>query len=537
MGKFNQTKKTNNIVINHEGHENYKLPNVKEEIANIILNHLLKGDTFYTNENEIIQEVSNLVTKCKDKDYILKAVLFAREKGNLRTISHLFMANFINQIKGWKNTKKTLRRLFKRPDEISEIVSAIGMLNGNTEKIRPIPNVVKKAGKEALETKFDAYQLRKYRMRSSQVTLSDLVKLFHPSSKKWQKKFNSDIDNIFKLVIEDRLPKIETAQTINTKITDEKERQKKYIEMIKERKLGLMAVLKNLTKILKEMEKIDKNMTNINIDKGLVTEQSKEISKEKKEYTKKEIEDILIEYFNSMCGTEANKKILPFRFIDVYMKIKNMASNKLKKAIEELFIESAKNIELPEGSLIAIDVSASMDGETLKNAVALAAILLAKNEKTDANVWVWASIAKKLEVYGLSPFAFIDKYFKKDYGGGLSYKFKFETGHGTEVGALLEAISNVKNAKTIFILTDMQLYDTNEWYDYTKTINKALKENLKENTKLILWDVRGYNKGTPFKVNNKQIYSFNGFSSKLIEYLSFILEGKSLVKIIDDYQL
>lgn len=524
MGKFNQTKNTNNVVINHEGHENYKLPNVKEEIANVVLNHLLKGDTFYASEKEIMQEVSKLVSKCEDKDYILKATLFAREQGNLRSISHLFMANFLNQVKGHKNTKKALKRLFKRPDEISEVVSAIGMLNENNEKIRPIPNVLKKAAKEALETKFDAYQLRKYRMKNSQVTLSDLVKLFHPNPKKWQEKFDSNIDNIFKLVVEDKLPKIETAETINTAITDENERKMKYIEMIKERKIGLMAVLKNLTKILKT----DDNMNNVKVN-GEVVESTP---------SKKEIEDILVDYFKSMKGTEANKKILPFRFIDVYFKIQNIASWKLKSAIEGLFIESAKTIQLPENSLIAIDVSASMDGEPLKNAVALVGILLANNKEVDANVWVWATNAEKLDVYGLTPFVFIDKYFKLHPYYGLTYKFQEKTGHGTEVGALLKAIADAKaTADTMFILTDMQLYDTSGWYNYAKTIDKALKQQLSENTKLVLWDVRGYNKGTPFKVNNKQVYSFNGFSSKLLEYLPFILKGKSLVDVIENYKI
>lgn len=63
------------------------------------------------------------------------------------------------------------------------------------------------------------------------------MKLVHPSLKEYNKNFDNSLD-VFKDIIEDKLPNIQTAQTLNA--------SKVVYDIDKIQKLGYMAMVKNI---------------------------------------------------------------------------------------------------------------------------------------------------------------------------------------------------------------------------------------------------------------------------------------------------
>jgi len=172
--------------------------------------------------------------------------------------------------------------------------------------------------------------MKKY-FGNGKVKVSNLVNICHPTPKDEAQRL------MFKQVLENTLPNIATAQTVNAGSTGEV-RAQNYAAMLKERKLGYMALLKNL-----------KNMLEAGVDDETV---------------------------DNMCTLLRNKnavlksRVLPFRFTQAYFMVDSMSidrfkSQKLLKAIEDGFVLSSGNIGIASGNekvAILLDESGSMGG-------------------------------------------------------------------------------------------------------------------------------------------------------------------------------
>lgn len=180
MAKFNEKKMAKQPTErNFMGEDAFLLKPKEEFISSIMTTFLSKDGSYYESSNEEVNRILSLLEKI-DPLFACKAAIYARENGNMRSISHLLGAALAKYISGQEYAKRFYNRLIVRADDMSEIVSAYASLNGmSLNDIKKIPNSIKKGFKEALE-RLDAYQIDKYKMKNREVSLIDLIRLFHP---------------------------------------------------------------------------------------------------------------------------------------------------------------------------------------------------------------------------------------------------------------------------------------------------------------------------------------------------------------------
>ena len=180
MGKYNTKKESVKPTVKNFMNEDAFLLKSKEEfVSSIMTTFLSKEGSYYESSNEEVKRILSLLDKI-DPLFACKAAIYVRENGNMRSISHLLGAALAKYISGQEYAKRFYNKLIVRTDDMSEIVSAYANLNGmKLNDLKKIPNSIKKGFKEALE-RLDAYQIDKYKMQNREVSLIDLVRLFHP---------------------------------------------------------------------------------------------------------------------------------------------------------------------------------------------------------------------------------------------------------------------------------------------------------------------------------------------------------------------
>ena len=489
MGKFNKSKMSVNVAdtTNAAGGVAYSRE-VKQELASVILNTMLNGDSYYQSEKDRLSVIEQMLSNEDYAEFAAKAMVYTRNVGNLRSISHYLGTVLSEKVKGSSYLRSALRQTFVRPDDLTETLACWNSRNEG----KMVPNSLRRAMKDALET-YDNYQLKKYEGSRSAVKLRDVVKLAHPKGD-------------FKALIEGTLKPIQTAQTVNAAAKGEA-RAESYKSMLQNRKLGYMAALKNIKNILEsgaDEETVDMLCNLLRNEKACL-----------------------------------NSRVLPFRFTQAFsivtgMNIDRLLVKKVVKAIEDGFIISARNIPIvEEGEKVAIllDESGSMGGyygdDTQKTPFMIGKTLMASMlsglDKENTIGYLWADTAREVSVDG-SPFDFIKNV--RTQGGG------------TDVWA---AISGLIESKTyvdkLVILTDMQMYSIGSW-GY-RSSNREFKDMVKEyrkinpNVKVLFWNLEGYGSGTPMKLNH-DILEVSGFSDKMLSVIPKMWTDKNaLVKEIE----
>jgi len=501
MGKFNTTNRKVNSrpdTENKEGFEAFSRDSFKQEVASIVLNTMLNGNSFYETEAERIQNIETFIAKDPDKygEFLAKAMVYTRNEGNLRSVSHLMGTLLTEKVKGKSFIKNAIYKTAIRPDDLTEMVALWNQRNPG----KMIPNAMRKAIKMTLENKFDGYQLKKY-FGTGSVKVSNLINLAHPKPK------DEDQRLMFKQALEGKLPKIQTAQTVNSGATSEG-RAEMYGQMLKERKLGYMAALKNIKNIL------EAGATEETID-NLVS---------------------LLKNENAVLKS----RLLPFRFVQAYNIVDDIDMDKIKakrilKAIEQGFIYSAKNIPIvEEGESVALllDESASMGGMWSKNkgdkapfniGKTLMASMLVGLDKDKTLGYLWADKAREVSVDG-SPMEFIKR--TKTKGGG------------TDLGqAIFLLIKSKTFVDKLVIFTDMQ--ENEIGYGWGKTFNQMIEDyrKINPNVKVLFWNLEGYGDGTPMKLNDN-VLEVAGFSDNMLSVIPKIWKNKNaLIEEIEAVQL
>jgi len=522
MSKFNKT--TNTKEKNLANGTGFKRTDLKKEVTSVILNSMLSGNSAYETEKERISKIEKLVkNRGLDNEFLAKAMVYVRNEGNLRSVSHLMAVLLAENVKGETFMKNALYKTMIRPDDATEMIA---LWNSRNEG-KMIPNALRKSVKSALEAKWDRYQLKKY-YGNGPVKVSNLINLTHP------KPSNEDKEEMFKQALEKTLPNIDTAQTVNADKTG-KARAKKYLKMLKDKKLGYMGLMKNLKNIL---------------------EAYSELKEEKKE-------ELITEICNLLENEKAclNSRVLPFRFVQAYFMLEDIMDTerndttrvktvsdiktyetrikKVLKSVEKGFKISAKNINIVEENesiALLLDESGSMNGmywsgsneEKLTTPFWIGKILMASMltglDKNKTLGYLWADNAREINIDG-SPMKFI--------------KNTNTRGGGTDVwAALSELIRNKIKVDKLVIFTDMQMY--NSWLSrggdtFVDMVKKYRKINPK--VKVLFWNLEGYGGPTPIKLDH-DILEVSGYSDKMLEVIPKIWKDKdALIKEIEKVEL
>jgi 60 kDa SS-A/Ro ribonucleoprotein len=285
----------------HEGAVAQKV-NPRLELRRTVLTCLLWEDTFYEKGSKIAERIADLVTKNKAED-VAALAREARDEMQLRHVP-LFLVRELARRKGAGTlVAETLDRVIQRADELAEFVALYW-----TPRKQPLSAGVKRGLAKAF-TKFDAYQLAKYN-RDGAVKLRDVLFLSHA------KPTGAVQAALWKRLVENTL---EPPDTWEVALSAGKDKRETWERLLREEKLGGMAVLRNLRLML--ASGVEPKLIAARLEKGIA-------------------------------------RALPFRFVTAVR-----YAPKIEDAIEKAMLKGIAAFEkLPGSTGLLVDVSGSMDG-------------------------------------------------------------------------------------------------------------------------------------------------------------------------------
>jgi hypothetical protein len=268
------------------------------ELRRAVSTCLLWEDTFYEKGNDIATRIADLCAKVKPE--VLRILTIeAKTHMKLRHVPLWLIVQAIRLKSPY--VKELIVQVVHRPDEMSELLS-LYWKDGR----KPLAAQLKK-GLAAVFTSFSSYSLAKWN-KDSAIKLKDVMFLTHP------KPINNEQAQVWKQLIDGTLASPDTWEVA---LSSGKDKRETWERLLREKKLGYMALLMNL-----------RNMEEASVDRELVDTALK----------------------NGAHGSKA----LPFRFISAYKHAPSYADS-LSEAME-MAIEG----HLEGETAIVIDVSGSM---------------------------------------------------------------------------------------------------------------------------------------------------------------------------------
>ena len=261
-------------TVNRQGYAAYSLPDKLRLLT--MLNTLKLQPQFYRTEDETMKELRDLIERL-DPYFVAQAITYSRCMGDgMRSINHLAAAILAPLTKGTEwgkrfygpfDRKKGKNGCIFRPDDMSEIKDVIYALGGHS-----LPSTVRNGFKSTIES-LDTYRLAKYRK-----TIIDISNLVHPNPNNSQARVQDDngqmvktLDAIMKgitvsadtwevaqstagqevakAVKEGKLTKEEAETVLSEAKADNWE------SLLKDKKLGIIAALRNIRNIMKNPRK------------------------------------------------------------------------------------------------------------------------------------------------------------------------------------------------------------------------------------------------------------------------------------------
>lgn len=475
MSRFNQTV-TPAKTVNLAGGEAYK-QSPELELVSILLTSFA-NDTFYKKANDTFETLKALIVKC-DKKFVAQAAIYARTHFGMRSITHVAASELAKHISGEKWAKDFYTAVVYRPDDMMEILSYHAANNGK------VPNSIKKGFAKAFD-KFDKYALAKYRGEGKGYKLIDVVNLVHPVPVEKNKE-------AINALVKGELKSFDTWETELSKTgqiaTNEEEKadlkKEVWVKLIREKKLGYFALLRNLRNII---------------------EQAPEMIKEALE---------------QLVNEAAIKKslVLPFRFLTAFEEIQKLTDGKIVRdvliALNKAVDIAVSNVPVFDGeTLVVLDVSGSMAGKPAQIGSLFASVLIKSNNAD------FITFSDNSQYRNVNPM---------DSTITIANSIRFASG-----GTNFRSIFQVANKKydRVFILSDMQGWigyetPTREFNEYKKTIGA--------NPFVYSFDLNGH--GT-MQLPEQNVICIAGFSEKVFDVIKLTeTDKKALLNTIKAVQI
>ncbi len=466
MARFNK-KSVGRKTTNKEGSLAYKF-DTETELVHAVLSSFLE-DKFYESGSDRLARIQDLVAKT-DPIFVAKLACVARNEFHVRSVVTALLSALSRVHRGDDLVKRAIVKATVRVSDLTELVSLTGT---------PLPKQVKRGIRNAL-LKFDRYQLGKYRAEGQAVSLVDVFNMVHPKvehASKEQKKAWKDL-------IEGKLTSEDTWETELSNAKDDEARKKALQSLIKEDKMGYMALLRNLN-----------NMIKYGVNQATIK--------------------LVCKYLTDPERVKKSRQ-LPFRYLTAYDNVKG--NRQFSDAIADAMDISVSNTpELSGNTLIAVDSSGSMDGDPIEKAVIFCATLMKANKNADIIFF-----SQKIKVIGMSgkaPVVDVSKALRAEHMGG-----------GTDTGLVFDyALSKGKKYSRIIILSDNESWVTSAQNGY-KNYTKASKDN----PWVYAVDLQGY--GTADLTGGRVIH-LTGWSDKLLDFIGQAEKGDTIIKYIKNYEL
>lgn len=474
MSKFN-TASVGTKTVNIAGGKAFQ-QSPELELISILLTSF-GGEQFYRSENALFARLKQLISVC-DKKFVAQAIVYARTKFGMRSITHISASELAKYIGGEAWAKGFYNAVVYRPDDMMEILAYHTAQNGK------IPNAIKKGFAKAFD-RFTKYDLAKYRGEGKGYKLVDVVNLVHPIPTEGNKE-------AINALVKGELRSFDTWETELTKAghaaanEDEKAEFKKdaWVKLVREKKIGYFALLRNLRNIIEQAPEV--------IEQALETLTNEALIKK--------------------------SLVLPFRFLTAFEEVQKLTDGKIVRsvlvALNKAVDISVNNAPIFDGeTLVVLDVSGSMAGKPAQIGSLFAAVLVKSN---NADFMTFSDSARYRNISPL------------DSTITIANSIRFASG-----GTNFRAIFQVANKKydRVFILSDMQGWIGHE----TPTFEfNAYKKATSANPFVYSFDLNSY--GTmQFPENN--VFCIAGFSEKIFDTIKLLETDKqALFKAIQSVQ-
>lgn len=305
------------------------------------LSALLFEDMFYESGSEHAKSVASLVTKCAPEEVAALAIQ-CREQMYLRHMPLFLVRELARERGNGPIVAATLEKVIQRPDELTEYL-AMYWRNQKDEAKSPLSAGSKRGLALALK-KFDPDTLAKYD-RPHEYKLRDVLRLVHPKpSALWQKEAWGKLLK----------GELESPDTWEVALSAGKDKKATFERLLRERKLGGLAFLRNL-----------RNMQQAGVD-----------------------EDLIRERFEGGFG-----KVLPFRFVaalkyaPAFLQDMNRAMKKCLQELPQLGGTTGVLVDV-SGSMVA-KLSEKSDMDRIDAAAALAMLVAGVAQRT--RLWTFTT--------------------------------------------------------------------------------------------------------------------------------------------------
>lgn len=369
--------------------------NTALQLRRSVMASLLWESQFYEDGVDIADRVASLVPQVKPSD-VANLAVEARNEMKLRHMPLLLAREMARSALHRGYVKNVLAEIIQRPDEMAEFL-AIYWKDGKS----PIASQVKK-GLAAAFPKFDAYQLAKYN-RDGAIKLRDVLFLCHAKPR------TPEQGKVWQRLIDGTLTPPDTWEV---NLSAGKDKKETWERMLRENKLGAMALLRNL-----------RNFQRDGVDEGLVLTGLKNVKP---------------------------TKVLPFRFISAARH-----APQWEPEIEEAMLKCLSVQEkLPGHTLLLVDVSGSMESQVSGRSeisrldAACGVAMLAREICEKVSVWTFS-----MELVQVPP--------RRGFALGEAVERSQHHG-GTYLGEALKALQRMAYGpipQRILIITDEQSHD------------------------------------------------------------------------------
>ena len=546
MSKFNEKKPGAPMEKNFMGEDAYVLPD-KEALTSMVMTTFLT-DAYYVTENQLTQNIVELSQKC-GYEFTAKLALYARTKGNLRSVSHLLAALVCKDSTHPSWLKSFYEHIVLRPDDISEILSCYGKLRGfDLKHIKQIPNAMKR-GFSTVLSNLSPYQIDKYKMNGKAVSLVDIVNLLHPTPTDKNREayrrlmHGESLDGTYDAKILEK----EMAETGKNASNEQELVLAKHdaIKSVLEKGMPIMNLLRNLRNIMlyapdlvdeaiKQLTNHDKIVNSKLLPFRFMSAYDVVDKMELSDYYVSETPDTEIRFESEIARMDANR----------------LASIKAKalKAIEDAMSIACENVPDLEGNCaILIDHSGSVRGDWGGDS----RVSPWSNVRTAHIGNLFGSIVafKQKDVYiGMFGDKLVSPKIDRSMGllefNKMTYDKGDACGGATENG-LYEFLKNVikekKHIDNFIVFSDMEIGDGGEGgWDYTSRTSYKFKDLFKEFRKInpncltVCCNIRGQSGTSVFNPNLK-ILNVSGWSNNIFDVISMFKAGK-LKSMVEDIE-
>lgn len=490
MARFNTTADRPTVTTNLAGGEAYT-ESPKLELASLVLTSLV-NDQYYRKASDAIEQTAKLVDAC-GPEYSAKVALFARHEFGLRSISHVVAGEVARH--RFPGKRDFFASIPRRVDDISEILSYYFSRHAKASSKEGRKHVLPKAMQRGLAdslNRFDAYQLAKYRGEGRGMSLIDVVNLLHPKPT----VVNAEA---MAALMKDALRSDDTWEALLSAAgKDEDKRSAAWATLLSERKLGYLALLKNLRNIHQQAQSATVEVALEQLTHGPSIQRS---------------------------------LVLPFRFITASRELEKLSDTKdVLNAVARAANISVQNIpQLPGRTLVAIDVSGSMDraiGGNKETTCMDVAIMFgaALAQKQNVEVMAFTDDAQYISLRGIDLFGDIQTIKSKVKPLGTNFHSIFQTAN--------------KPYDQIVILSDMQAWMSSaDGYYNTNGNPRASFADYRAkhscNPRVFSFDLTGYGS---LQFPEQNVYALAGFSDRVFDVMALLQEDRNaLVNRIESY--